>query len=57
MSQLSPELRDIAALDKQVVLLGQGNKIEIWDATRWRDERDEWLDDVGTGAGTPSTSL
>ncbi|MCB1745843.1 MAG: division/cell wall cluster transcriptional repressor MraZ [Gammaproteobacteria bacterium] len=54
---LSPELRDIAALDKQVVLLGQGNKIEIWDATRWRDERDEWLDDVGTGAGTPSTAL
>jgi MraZ protein len=54
---LSPELREIAALDKQAVLLGQGNKIEIWDAARWREERDEWLDDVGTGAGTPSSAL
>ena len=54
---LSTELREIAALDKQVVLLGQGNKIEIWDAARWREERDEWLEDVGADDSTPSSAL
>lgn len=47
---LPPELREIAELTKQVVLMGQGNKIEIWDAERWRAARDLWLEDVGAGA-------
>lgn len=30
-----PALRQYAALDKRVVLVGQGNKFEIWDEGRW----------------------
>jgi MraZ protein len=37
-------LRKFAALEKQVVLLGQGNKFEIWDEAAWSRSRDEWLD-------------
>ncbi|MEX2479722.1 MAG: division/cell wall cluster transcriptional repressor MraZ [Gammaproteobacteria bacterium] len=54
---LPPELRDIASLEKQVALLGQGNKLEIWDAARWHTERDAWLDDVGTGKAASSSAL
>ncbi len=46
-----PPLRDYAQLDKKVVLLGQGNKFELWDAQRWEDRRQEWLeagDDEGS---------
>ncbi len=39
-----PPLRDYADLDKKVVLLGQGNKFELWDAQRWQDRRQEWLE-------------
>ncbi len=54
---LPQELRDIAALSKQVVLLGQGNKLELWDATSWRNERDGWLDDVGKRTDGSSATL
>ena len=32
-----PALRQYAALDKQIVLVGQGNKFEIWDENRWNE--------------------
>lgn len=40
---LSPLLRDFACLDKQVVLIGQGNKFELWDEQTWSARRDVWL--------------
>ena len=40
---LSPPLREIAGLDKHVVLVGQGKKLELWDEERWNKQRDEWL--------------
>ena len=40
---LTPPLRKFASIEKQVVLLGQGNKFEIWDEARWNTRRDEWL--------------
>ncbi len=40
---LPPPLRDYASLEKAVVLIGQGNKFEIWDATTWNTKRAEWL--------------
>ncbi|MCH8116625.1 MAG: division/cell wall cluster transcriptional repressor MraZ [Proteobacteria bacterium] len=40
---LSHELRDFAGLDKQAILLGQGNKFELWDEKRWSEKRDAWL--------------
>ena len=41
------ELRNHAALTKQGVILGQGNKFEIWDEKSWQKQRDDWLESVG----------
>jgi len=40
---VSRELRDFASLDKQAILIGQGNKFELWDEERWIEKRDAWL--------------
>ena len=40
---LSPLLRDFAGIDKQVMLIGQGNKFELWDEVTWNARRDSWL--------------
>ena len=42
---LPPLLRDYAHLDKRVVLIGQGNKFEVWDDTLWQSRREQWLED------------
>jgi MraZ protein len=42
---LSRELREFAELGRQAVLIGQGNKFELWDEERWNVKRDEWLSD------------
>ena len=34
--RIAPELRKHAGLDKDVVVIGNGNKIEIWDAEAWQ---------------------
>ena len=33
-----PALRQYAALEHHVVLVGQGNKFELWDDARWQQE-------------------
>ena len=38
-------LRDFAGLSKKLVLLGQGNKIEIWAEDLWQKRLEEWLDE------------
>ena len=38
-------LRDFAKLEKKVVLVGQGNKLEIWAADHWQARMDDWLSD------------
>ncbi|RFA30316.1 cell division/cell wall cluster transcriptional repressor MraZ [Alkalilimnicola ehrlichii] len=40
---LPPPLRDFAGLDKKVVLVGQGNKFELWDEATWNERREVWL--------------
>lgn len=42
---LPPMLRDFAGLTKKLVLVGQGNKIEIWSADHWRQRLDLWLEE------------
>jgi MraZ protein len=42
---LSRELREFAGLARQAMLIGQGNKFELWDEESWNRKRDEWLDD------------
>ena len=33
-----PALREHAKLNRQIILLGLGHKIEVWDLKRWRDK-------------------
>jgi MraZ protein len=37
---ISKELREFAGLDKQVMLIGQGNKFELWDEGQWS----QWIE-------------
>ena len=46
---VSRELRDFAGLDKQAILIGQGNKFELWDEETWNEKRDEWLSEDDEG--------
>jgi MraZ protein len=43
---LPPTLRELVKLDKHVVLLGQGNKFEVWDEPAWNERRDKWLSET-----------
>jgi MraZ protein len=40
---LPRELREFAGIDRDAILIGQGNKFELWDEKRWTERRDEWL--------------
>ena len=51
------ELRDYAMLRRQAVVLGQGNKFEVWDQATWEAQRDQWLEQLGQGDGDPSETL
>jgi MraZ protein len=50
---LPPPLRDFAGLDKQVVLIGQLNKFELWDETTWSERREAWLAEQDGEGGLP----
>ena len=41
---VSKELREFAGLEKHAVLIGQGNKFELWDEQTWNDKREAWLE-------------
>lgn len=45
---ISGPLREHAALDKKVVLLGQGNKFELWSESLWEQARDEYIAAAGS---------
>lgn len=40
-----PLLREYAGLQKQLVLVGQGKKLELWDELHWQERRGFWLQD------------
>jgi MraZ protein len=50
---LPRELREFAGLERQAMLIGQGNKLELWDEQRWNERRAEWL----AGDGSDATEL
>lgn len=58
---LPPPLRAFAGLDKRAVLVGQGNKFELWDEDRWMQSRDAWFseeeDEPDSGAALDSLVL
>lgn len=40
---VSPVLREFAALEKQVMLVGQGSHFEVWSQENWKSQLDEAL--------------
>jgi len=42
---LAPSLRSYAKLHKNIVLVGQGKKFELWDEASWHKQRDSWLEE------------
>ncbi|MGL6070108.1 division/cell wall cluster transcriptional repressor MraZ [Craterilacuibacter sp.] len=41
---LSARLRALVKLDKDVALVGMGNRFELWDAAKWEEQTREALD-------------
>ena len=41
---VSKELREFAGITRNAMLMGQGNKFELWDEEKMKSIRDEWLD-------------
>lgn len=48
-----PTLREYAGLDKKLMMVGQGNKIELWGEDRWLN----WVDDVDLTEEIPEAML
>ena len=42
---LSGPLRKMAGLNKHAVLIGQGNKFELWDETEWTERCNVWMEE------------
>ncbi|MDX9874829.1 MAG: division/cell wall cluster transcriptional repressor MraZ [Spongiibacteraceae bacterium] len=47
---LSPTLRDYAGLEKALMLVGQGQKLELWSEEAWF----RWLDEAGEDEELPA---
>ena len=54
---MPPPLREYAGLEKKLVLVGQGNKLELWAEERWLAERQQALEDSGSDAELPEELL
>ena len=50
---VSRELREFAGLEKAAMLIGQGNKFELWDEETWNEKRDAWLSEDEDGELPP----
>ena len=51
---LPSELREFAKLGRHGMLIGQGNRFELWDESRWNERRDAWLANADTPTDLPS---
>ncbi|MEM6580324.1 MAG: division/cell wall cluster transcriptional repressor MraZ [Pseudomonadota bacterium] len=54
---LPQPLREHAQLEKKLVLVGQGNKLELWSETLWLAEREQALQDSVGQAELPQDLL
>ena len=39
-------LREYAGLEKKMVMMGQGNKFELWDEAHWTERRERYLEEM-----------
>ena len=51
---LPPELREFAQLERHGMLIGQGNRCELWDEARWNERRTLWLANEAAETGLPA---
>jgi MraZ protein len=51
---LPAELREFAGLGRYAMLIGQGNRFELWDEARWTQRRDVWLASEEAATDLPS---
>jgi MraZ protein len=51
---LPTELREFAKLERYGMLVGQGNRFELWDEARWNERRDLWLNSEEGSTDLPS---
>jgi MraZ protein len=51
---LPPKLREFAHLDRNAMLIGQGNRFELWDEPRWDERRDQWLNGEESSVSLPA---
>ncbi|MBT5228907.1 MAG: division/cell wall cluster transcriptional repressor MraZ [Methylococcales bacterium] len=54
---LPPPLRNFAGMDKPVVMVGMGNKFELWDETHWNEKRDIWIEEDGSDEDEPDEEV
>ena len=54
---LAANLRQYAGMNKQVALVGQGNKFEIWDADVWSESQEDWLQEFSQPESSLSDEL
>lgn len=47
-------LRSHAELDKQVALVGQGKKLELWSEANWEEQRRLWMSQQTAGGELPA---
>jgi len=43
---LTSELREYADIGKKATLIGQGKKLELWDAERFDEQSEKWADEI-----------
>src|SRR5580693_2816758 len=51
---LPQNLREYGLLTRDVMLVGQGMRFELWDETRWNERRDEWLASADSATDLPA---
>jgi MraZ protein len=52
---LPPRLREFASLGKRVVLVGLGNKFEIWNEEAWEKDCTDWVASNGDETDMPDS--
>ena len=51
------ELRDYAQISKQAIIMGQGNKFEIWNKASWEEVSKDFSIQEGDEQGEPAGAL
>ena len=47
-------LRGFAHLERNAMLIGQGNRFELWDEQRWEERREQWLNGEESPTSLPA---